>query len=268
MVTIEQRGRAGRHPRLGAVLAATLLAGLPSLPTMAAGTGTRAQADWPLPVQDDTGSGQVMIERLELQAGEDEDVLLWDLQAWYGGDIDRVHIETEGEDVASGGEGGEIETFDVLYSRRIARFWDLQVGAGYQARYGPGPDRDRASAVIGFEGLAPYWFEVDAGLRVSEGGNTALEIEGEYDWRLSQRWILQARGETGYAFDAVERFGVGEGATGLTLGLRLRYHLTRELAPYVGVTGSEALGDSADLAEAAGEATTRSAVVAGIRLWF
>lgn len=237
-------------------------------PVLAAGTGPRAQPDWPLPIHDDATYGQVLFDRFEYQAGDDEDVVLWDAQAWYGGDVNRLWIETEGEDIASGGNGGEVENFDVQYSRRIAPFWDLQAGVGYQTTYGPGPDSDRTSAILGVQGLAPYWFEVDANLRISEDGDASADLEAEYDWLLTQRWVLQARGETSYAFDEVEEFGVGEGLNGLTLGLRLRYHFTREIAPYLGVTWSDRFGDTADLVEAEGEDTESSAFVAGVRWWF
>jgi copper resistance protein B len=236
----------------------------------AAGTGPRAKSDWPLPVHDDTRYGQVMFDRFEYQAADEEDVFLWDAQAWYGGDTNRLWITTEGEDIQSGGEGGEIESFDVQFSHRFDRFWDVQAGLGYQTTYGPGPDRDRASAIVGVQGLAPHWFEVDAGLRVSEDGDASAEFEAEYDWRLTQRLVLQGRGETSYAFDEVAEFGVGEGLMGLTLGLRARYHVTREFAPYIGVTWRDRFGDTADLVEAEGEGedTESSAVVAGVRWWF
>lgn len=246
----------------GAVLSTTAVS------AWAAGTGPRAKTGWPLPIHDDATYGQVLFDRLEYQNGDGEDVLLWDAQAWYGGDLNRLWIETEGEDVVSGGDGGEIENFDVQYSRRIDRFWDIQTGAGYQTTYGRGPDRDRASVLVGLQGLAPYWFEVDANLRVSEDGDASADLEAEYDWLLTQRWVLQARGETSFAFNEAEEFGVGEGLNGLTLGLRLRYHFTREFAPYVGVTWSDRFGDTADLVKAEGEDPERTAAVAGVRWWF
>lgn len=250
--------------RAGVGLSLLLAAGS----AVAVGTGPRAQPDWPLPVHDDSRYAQVMFDRFEYQAGDDEDVFLWDAQAWYGGDRDRLWIETEGEDVVSGGEGGEVEKLDIQYSHRFHPFWDVQAGLGYQTTYGPGPNRDRASLVLGLQGLAPLWFEVDASLRVSEDGDTSAELEVEYDWRLTQRWLLQARGETGVAFDEVPAFETGEGVTGLTLGLRLRYHVAREFAPYVGVTWSDRFGDTADLIEAEGGDTESSALVAGVRWWF
>lgn len=226
------------------------------------------QPDWPAPMHDDQRFAKLLIDRLEYAAGDDEDTLNWDVQFWYGGDYQRLWIEAEGEDVVSGGGGGHVEKFDVLYSRLIAPNWDVQAGVGYEATYGSGPDRERASAVIGLQGLAPYWFEVDANLRVSEDGDVSAGLEAEYDWLLTQRLVLQPRFVTSYAFDEVEEFGVGEGLNSVRLGLRLRYEIRREFAPYIGVTWSEQYGDTADLAEAAGEDTDRTAFVAGVRMWF
>ncbi len=122
-------------------------------------------------MDDTTTYSKLLIDRLEYASGNnDEDTINWDAQFWYGGDYNRLYIETEGEDVASGGQGGEIENFDVLYSRLISPYWDFQAGAGYQRLYGPGPDQERSFAMLGFQGLAPYWFEVDANLRVSDDG--------------------------------------------------------------------------------------------------
>lgn len=222
----------------------------------------------PPPIQDDSKYAKLLFDRLEYAWGEDEDEIAWDAQFWYGGDYNRLWIETEGEDVASGGEGGAIENFDIQYSRLIAPYWDFQAGLGYQREYGPGPDEERFSAVVGIQGLAPYFFEVDANLRVSEDGDLSADLEAEYDLLLTQRLVLQPRLETSVAFSDVEEFGVGSGINGVQLGLRLRYEITRELAPYLGVTWSRLLGNTADLAEDEGEDIENTAVVAGVRVWF
>lgn len=223
---------------------------------------------WPIPVHDSTTYSKLMIDRLEYAWADEEDTVNWEGQYWYGGDYNRLYIEGEGEDVVSGGEGGEIETLDVLYSRMIAPFWDVQMGAGYQREYGPGPDKERSFAVVGIQGLAPYWFEIDANLRLSDDGDASADLEAEYDCLLTQRTILQGRFETAYAASEVERFGVGQGMNNVKLGLRLRYEIKREFAPYIGVSWNKKLGDTADLAEAEGEDSEISSVVAGVRMWF
>lgn len=236
--------------------------------SFAQGTGPKAQSDWPLPVHDDDTYARLLMDRFEYQDGDDEDNAVWDGQAWWGEDTHRLLVQSEGEAVASGGDGGEVERFDVQYGYGFSSYWQAKAGLGYQSTFGPGPDNERASAVVGFQGLAPYWFEVDTRFRVSEDGDAAVEFEGEYDWLFTQRLILQGRTETSYAFSEVPEFGVGEGLNGLTLGLRLRYELARELAPYVGVSWRDQYGDTAEMTRAEGEDTEKTSLVAGVRLWF
>lgn len=253
-----------------AYLGALSLAGLVAVAPVLAGAqeSPPAKEDWPSPVPDRQWFGQVLFDFLEYRAGEDEDTFTWEVEAWYGGDYHRLWIDTEGEQVVSGGEGGEIENVDVFYSRLIAPFWDLQAGASYQRQYGPGPDRDRFSGVLALQGLAPYWFEVDTKLRVSEDGDVSVSLEAEYELLLTQRLILQPRFETEVAAQEVEAFGVGEGFNVVELGLRLRYEIRREFAPYIGVSWTRRLGDTADLAREEGEQVDDLMFVAGIRAWF
>jgi len=258
MTTVKTMHTAGR---LSAFALTLSLAGAAS--TVAA----QEQGEWPSPVHDDINIGLLMFDRLEYAWGEDEDAVQWDVQGWYGGDYNRVWVKTEGEDIAAGGEGGEAEA-QVLYSRLIAPYWEVQAGVGYQSLYGPGPDEDRTFGVVGFEGLAPYWFEVNPALRVSEDGDVSATLEAEYDLLLTQRMILQPRFSTAIAAREVPEFGVGEGFNRVGVGLRLRYEIKREFAPYVGISWRQLLGDTADMATDEGEDKTRSAVVAGIRMWF
>ncbi len=224
-----------------------------------------APAGWPAPVADTHLNSFVLFDRFEYRNGVD--ALHWDALGWFGGDYHRLWIETEG-DQSTNGEGGEIEKFDVQYGRLIAPFWDLQAGIGYQRRYGPGPDRDRFRAVVGVQGLAPYGFEVDANIRLSEDGDLSADLEAEYELLLTQRLILVPRVATEFAFRKVEPFGVGQGVNSVRLGLRLRYEIRRELAPYLGLAWMRKLGEAGDLAEAEGEDGEDLSVVVGLRFWF
>lgn len=253
------------------VMGLSLAAGLLMVSSSVFATGQAEygkKQGWKPPVTE-SYHGRLLFDRLEYSAGDnDEDTIDWEVMGWYGGDYNRVWLEGEGEDVVSGGEGGAIENLDVLYGRLISAFWDVQAGIGYQREYGPGPDHDRVSAVLGLQGLAPQWFEVDTNLRISEDGDVSADFEAEYDWLLTQRTILQPRFETAYAFDEVEEFGVGQGLNSVKLGLRLRYEIRREFAPYIGISWKRKLGDTADLAEAEGEDDSRTAIVLGVRMWF
>ncbi|MCL7744386.1 copper resistance protein B [Guyparkeria hydrothermalis] len=252
---------------LGSLLTAGMLAGTP-MAALADGQAPFARdKGWAPPVGDEP-YGRFLIDRLEYAAGDDEDSVNWEFQGWYGGDYNRVMVKGEGEDTVSGGSGGEIEKLDLLYSRLISAFWSIQGGVGYQLEYGPGPDHDRGFAVIGLQGLAPYWFEIDTNLRVSDEGDTSMDFEAEYDVQLGQRVVFQPRLATSYAFDKVEEFGVGQGINNVKLGVRLRYEIKREFAPYIGVSWNRKLGDTADMAEAEGEDTSDFRVLAGVRMWF
>ncbi len=233
----------------------------------AAADQERDKEGWPSPVHDDIAVGSVLFDRLEYAWGDDEDAINWDVQGWYGGDYNRLWVKTEGEDVRSGGDGGEAE-LELLYSRMISPFWDLQAGLGQQRIYGPGPDHDRAYATVGLQGLAPYYFEMDPSLRVSEEGDVSASLEAEYELLFTQRLILQPRFATAYAVDEVEEFSVGKGFNFVQAGLRLRYEFAREFAPYIGVSWRKSLGDTADFIEAEGEDVEHTSMVAGIRMWF
>jgi len=122
--------------------------------------------------------------------------------------------------------------------------------------------------VVGIEGLAPYWFELDAQAFLSNKGDAHLRIEGSYDQRITQRLILQPAAEVNLAAQDVPELGIGSGVSDIELGLRLRYEIAREFAPYVGVNWERKLGGSADYARAAGDGASATSLVMGIRFWF
>jgi len=130
------------------------------------------------------------------------------------------------------------------------------------------PSPSRTFAVFGVEGLAPLWFEVDAASFVSTDGDVSFRLEAEYDLLLTQRLILQPRIETNLAIQDAHKWGVGEGMNDIDLGLRLRYEIRREFAPYIGVSWNRKIGETATLARDEGENLDAVSFVAGIRMWF
>ncbi|MBW2065697.1 MAG: copper resistance protein B [Deltaproteobacteria bacterium] len=226
-----------------------------------------APEGWPEPIHDSEIYSMFLVDQLEYRTGDEVDAVGWDIIYWMGGDYNRLWVETEGQDFTEK-EGSEVEKFDVLYGRLFAPFWDFQAGIGYQRIWQPGPDHDRLSAVIGLQGLSPYRFEVDTNLRISEDGDVSADFQATYDIRLTQRLVLQPRFETLFAFQEVEEFGVGQGFNFVGLSARLRYEIRRELAPYLGVTWSRELGETADMAESEGEDLEELALVVGVRFWF
>ncbi|MCT2559603.1 copper resistance protein B [Tsuneonella sp. YG55] len=205
--------------------------------------------------------GSFMFDRLETRVGQGEDLYLWDAQGWYGGDIDKLWIKSEGE----GAFGGAVESAEVqaLWSHAIDPWFDLQAGVRYDLE-----PRSRAHAVIGVQGLAPYMFEVDAAAFLSDRGDLTARIEAEYDQRITQRLILQPRAEIVLAAQDVRPAGVGAGLSSIEAGLRLRYEIAREFAPYIGVDYEAKLGRTADFARADGERPDRVFFLLGVRAWF
>lgn len=204
----------------------------------------------------------IMADRFELQDIDGDGALVWDGDFWTGGDINRLWFKSEGE---YSFEEDQFEEGDIqaLWSRAITAFWDFQAGV----RYDFAPD-GRTYAVAGFQGLAPYLFEVDAAAYLSTDGDLSASIESEYELKLTQRLILQPRVEVGLAAQSDPSRNMGAGFTEASLGARLRYEFTREFAPYVGVEWRNKLGETRDIAEAMGEDGSSVAAVVGLRMWY
>jgi copper resistance protein B len=201
-------------------------------------------------------------DRLEYQLRDGDDIALWDLQGWWGGDLNKAWLKTEGEWTET--DGLESTELQLLYSRAVAAFWDLQIGARYDLR----PEPETAYLAFGIQGLAPYWFEVDLAGFVSEDGDLSARAEFEYDLRVSRRWLLQPRVEINAAFSDVPALSISSGVTDLEAGLRLRYEFRPEFAPYVGVEYSRLYGDRARAAREDGLDPSGWGIAFGLRAWF
>jgi len=203
----------------------------------------------------------VLVDQAEWRGGDGEEGFAWSGEAWWGGDEGRLVLKSEGE-----GSDGDLEEAEVqvLYSRAISPYFDLQ--AGLRQDFPDGPKRTYAT--VGVEGLAPYWFEAEGALFLSHKGEAFVRLEGSYDLRLTQRLILQPGAEVNLSAQDIPELDIGSGVTDLELGLRLRYQVTREFSPYVGVTFGRKFGGTADYAKAAGEEDTETSVVIGLRTWF
>lgn len=197
----------------------------------------------------------------EYRAHKGRDGYRWDGELFYGGDINRVVLRTEGEGAFGGGV--EEAEFQALYSRALDAYWNLQAGVRVDAE-----PNGRAYAVLGFEGLAPYWFDLESALFLSERGDLLARVQALYDQRITNRLIAQPWAEVNFALQDVPRDRIGSGLSDLELGLRVRYEIAREFAPYVGVTWERKFGDTARFARAAGEEWSATALVFGVRTWF
>jgi copper resistance protein B len=204
----------------------------------------------------------IMLERLEAGFDGDGETYAWHAQGWYGGDIHRFWWKSEGE----GAFNSELEhaELQLLYSRAVTPYFDLQ--AGVRQTYFE--NEDRTDLVLGVQGLAPYWFEVGAAAFVSTDGDVTARAEAEYDLRLTQKLILQPSAELNFAAQDIPDLALGAGAADASVGLRLRYEISRRFAPYVGVEWTSALGETRNLIEANGDDPDATRFVIGVRTWF
>ena len=209
-----------------------------------------------------TPAYSIVFNLAEYRVQKGGDAYRWDGEGWFGGDIDRFVVKTEGEGAVRGGvESAEVQA---LYSRAINPWFNLQAGVRHDFKPGP----QRSYATIGFEGVMPYWFEVEGALFLSDKGDVLGRLEGYYDQRITQNLVLQPRVELNFAAQDVPASGIGSGLSDAELGLRLRYEIKREFAPYIGVSWERKIGDSARFARAAGERVQATSFVVGIRTWF
>lgn len=204
---------------------------------------------------------KVMANIFEYAAADEGGGYRWDLEGWHGGDIHRVVFKTEGEGFRR--DGVMLAEAQALYSRVVGRYTDVQAGVRYDFE-----PSGRAYATIAVESLFPYWFDVEASLFLSDRGDAFGRLEGSYDLRLTQRVILEPRIELELAAQNVPEVNIGSGISSGELGLRLRYDIRREFAPYIGVNFEKTFGQTEDFLRAAGEDGEETNFIVGLRVWF
>lgn len=213
-------------------------------------------------MMDNSPTWQVLFDKFGATRNRDgQNALEWDGRFWFGTATDRLLVKSEGERESGGGSGGKVEAF---WSHAVSPFWDLQLGA--RRDIGTGPKRNWAA--VGIEGVLPYNIELETTAYAGPSGRTALALKAEYDLLLTQRLIFTPELEASlYGKDDPER-GIGSGLSQGSLSLRLRYEVTREFAPYVGVSFERKFGQTARYAADAGAGRSQAAIMAGVRFWF
>lgn len=192
------------------------------------------------------------LDQLEVRDADGANPLVWEGYAWLGKDLNKLYLNTEGERVD--GEYEELST-ELLYSRAVAPYWDVQMGWRHDTY--PEPSRDWLA--VGVQGLAPYFFETDATFYLGQAGRTALKLKTEYELMFTQRLVLIPELEANFYGKSDAETGAKAGLSDISAGLRLGYEIRREFAPYIGVNWGKSFG---------GEGTSDWQAVAGIRLWF
>jgi copper resistance protein B len=212
-------------------------------------------------VHDNAVNYFVLFDQLEWQAGDNPEGLSVDTRGWIGRNRDRLWFRAEAD-----ADDGRVAASQVhlLYGRQVSRWWDVVTGVSQDLR----PGRPQTWAALGVQGLAPYWFEVQATLHVGASGRTHARFEVEYELLLTNRLILQPLIEAEIFGKSDPERGVGAGLSTTDAGVRLRYEFKRELAPYIGITWAKKWGKTANFAAATGEEPGGARFVSGLRLWF
>lgn len=223
---------------------------------------------WPEPIDDSALRSYLLFDNLEYQMIEGANPLRWDILGWYGGDLERFWFKSEGRSAFAPKEGESEIEFQALYGKLISPFFDLQAGVRVDPRFDDEGDPSRVYGVLGVQGIAPYEFDVEPTLFLSERGQLSGRLTATYDILFTQRLILQPRLESTVAVEDDANIGVGSGLNDLELGARLRYEIHRRFAPYIGVTWRESFGETRSLALEDGKDAGHLTAIVGVRMWF
>ncbi|HEY6528031.1 MAG TPA: copper resistance protein B [Cellvibrionaceae bacterium] len=205
--------------------------------------------------------GYILVDHLEAYKDDENTVYALDAQGWVGKDLEKFWLKT---DVSySDGKTQEAE-IQALYSRALLPFWDMQMGVRHDAR--PAPSRDWL--VLGVQGLAPYWFDINTALFIGQSADVAARVQMEYELLLTQQLILTPDVTADFYGQNDAETGTGAGLSEVNAGMRLRYEIKREFAPFLGVNWTRAFGNTADFLQSHEEAVSDTQWVIGIHAWF
>ena len=226
---------------------------------------------WPSPVNDRESRLFTLVDVLEYRprtggSGGTSDYR-WDIEGWYGGDYNRLWFKSEGQQDTAFKADYDVD-FQLLYGRFIRKYYDVQIGPRVETQTFRGSNVTRGLGVIGIQGLVPYNYELEAALFIDQNGKVSGRLSLTKDLLLTQRLILQGRFETNVAVQRVEQFTTGSGLNNLEFGMRMRYEIRREFAPYVGFSLDRSFGETATLVRQDGGNPSQIRFVAGLRMWF
>lgn len=213
--------------------------------------GQVARAD----MNDDPLVTMFLMDRFEV-LDNDENTRVWEGSFRIGYDINKLYLYSDGEATSDGLEKSQNE---LVYSRAIAPFWDIQVGVVYDKN----EEDSQTWGEIAISGLAPYYFETRAALLVNDEGNIGLRLDAEYEALLTQKLILTPSLEADLYTKDDPKILVGSGLSSIEAGLRLRYEFIREFAPYIGVTWEKTFGNTREY-----DPIDETNFMVGVRFWF
>jgi len=204
---------------------------------------------------DDPIRTMLLMDKFEV-LNNDDNSREWEGSFYVGYDLDKLYIYSQG---AATSDGLEWSQNEFVYSRAIAPFWDVQAGVAYDKK----SDASKTWGEIAIAGLAPYFFEARAALLFNIDGNVGVRLEAEYEALITQKLILTPSLEADFYSKDDPVMQRGSGLSVMGAGLRLRYEIVREFAPYIGVIWEKTFGNTRDY-----NPIDETALLAGIRFWF
>ncbi|MEI7669060.1 MAG: copper resistance protein B [Pseudomonadota bacterium] len=200
---------------------------------------------------------------LEVQTGNarrEGAIQNWDFIGWIGGDVDKLYLKSEGERLAGKIEKAE---FQALYSRNIATFWDAQIGIRQDTS--PHPD---TYLTIGFDGIAPYYFETKAHIFVSDKGYVSARLRAENNFLITQKLIIKPYSELNASFANDEKQQLGAGLSNAEFGIQTRYEINRKFAPYIDFRYERKFGNTIKIVQNEEETADDFIASIGIKIMF
>jgi copper resistance protein B len=214
-----------------------------------------------LETSDEIVFGWISGDELEFVSGNEGDGFAWNVQANYGDDRNKLWLRTQG--LRLPGELDPTTSGEILWWRPYSAFWGTQLGI--RQDFGAGA---HTYAAFGIEGLAPFWFIIEATGYLCDDGRLSARVKVSYDLRITNRLILTPNLEANAYSEADDERNLGSGLGNIEGGLRLRYEVQRKFAPYVGYVWERSFSGTADRRRAQGDPVNEHRFVAGFRMWF
>ncbi len=201
--------------------------------------------------QDDPLLTYVKADKLERRDSDEGNIAVWELDAWIGRDLNKFWLKHSGESVDGSVESSEI---DLLYSQAVTPYWDLQYGIRHTIE----PKRETWVGA-GFNGLAPYLFEIDTNAFINDDGNINARIDIEYEYMITQKFVVVPNLELSAYTKDDEANGIESGLSSMELGVRFLYEMRREFSPYIGINYEKTFGDDTE---------SETQLLGGVSFWF
>ena len=223
---------------------------------------------WGPPIHDNAVYSYTLFELFEYRVSDTgRDEFGWDTQGWIGNDDHKFWWKTEGDAILDGADEGGAD-LQAFYAKPLSAFWYLQAGMRYEQAWEPDGTDERFSAALGVQGFAPYKFDVEPTLYLTDDGDLLAQFTASYDLYLTQRIVLQPRVELNASVQDVPESDLGAGVNNIDFDLRLRYEVRREFAPYVGVRYGRLTGETAGIARRNGDQDNELFWLFGVRIAF